>query len=183
MLRGYAVDAAHRAELVQVANSALEALIGKDITDIRGNGGDYQPPDFVEFDYPSHMDSAMIVAIDLESDLTFDPPNGDTVTARADVILSIEGSTFKADYFTDGGDDDLELVGELNNHYFQTSTSVRVRAVIEIDIEGGPGRFESTNIVLENNPGLSGERSSLQPELEFNSDPDTDPASDRKSVV
>ena len=177
LLRVYAVDAAHRAELVRVATGALEALVGKDITDELGYGGDYQPPDFVQFDYPSAMESAMIVAIDLESNFAFDPPNGDIVTARADVILSIEGNTYKADYFMDG-DDDLELVGELNDHYFETSTSVRARAVIEIDIEGGPGRFESTDIVLEDNPkpALSGEPSSA--ELDFNLDPELDPELD-----
>lgn len=170
LLRGYAVDAAHRAELVRVATAALEALVSKEITDELGYGGDYRSPDFVQFSYPSAMESAMIVAIDLESDFAFDLPNGDMVTGRADVILSIEGNTYKADYFVDG-DDALELVGELNDHYFETSTSVRARAVIEIDIEGGPGRFECMDIVLEDNPepALSRERSSAQ--LDFDPEP------------
>ena len=173
-LRGFAVDASYRAELVRVATGALEELTGKEITEGLEYGGEYQRPDFVQFDFPSAMESATIVAIDLESDLAFDPPNGDIVTAWAGVILSIEGNTYKADYFVDD-DDDLELVGELNDHYFETSTSVRARAMIEIDIEGGPGRFESTDIVLEDNPepALSGEQPSV--ELDFDLDPELDP--------
>jgi hypothetical protein len=174
LLRVYAVDAAHRAELVRVATGALEALVGKEITNEVGYGGDYQPPDFVQFDYPRAMESAMIVAIDLESDLSFDPPKGNIVNARADVVLSIEGNTYKADYFADG-DGEVELVGELNDHYFETSTSVRAHAVIGIDIEGGPGHFDITDIVLEDNlkPALSEEPTSI--ELDFNFDPDLDP--------
>ncbi|TFD45380.1 DUF4935 domain-containing protein [Cryobacterium frigoriphilum] len=177
LLRVDAVAAAHRAELVRVATGALEALVGKEINDELGYGGDYRPPDFVHFDYPSAMESAMIVAIDLESNFIFDPPNGDIVTARADVILSIEGNTYKADYFMNG-DDDVELVGELNDHYFETSTSIRARSVIEIEIEGGSGRFQSTDIVLEDNPNpsLSGEPSSV--ELDFNLEVELDPQLD-----
>ncbi len=171
LLRGYAIDAAHRAELVRASVAALESLVDEEITESLSYGGDYRRPDFVRFDVPSAMESASIVAVDLESDFDFDSPNGDTVTARADVVVSIEGNTYKGDYFMGDGDA-FELVGELNDHYFETSTSVRARALIEIDIEGGPGRFEATEIVLENNPAPPRSKNTSSVELRFDTEPE-----------
>lgn len=177
-----ATNAARRAGLVRVATHALESLINKEITEEIGYGGDYQRPDFVRFDFPSAMETAMIVAIDLESDFEFDAPNGDIVTGRADVVLSIDGNTYKGDFFGED-DDELLLVGELNDHYFETSTSVRAKAVIEIDTEHGPEELEVASVVLEDNPHpprpfvLAGTESDVEidPELSPKVSPEMDP--------
>jgi hypothetical protein len=172
LLRGYAINAAHRAEMVQVSLNALNALVGKEIAEKPGFGGHYESPDFVQFTYPDAIDNATIVAIDLESDFAFDPPNGDIVTAGVDVVLSINGDTRKADYFV--ADADLELVGELNDYYFETSTFVHARATIKIDIEGGLGHFESEKITLEDNKGPGGpnDLSSVELDIDLASEAD-----------
>jgi rRNA-processing protein FCF1 len=171
LLRGYAIGAAHRAELVRVSLEALQALIGEEVTEKLGYGGDYHRPNFARFDFPSTIESAVIAAIDLESDFVFGPPNGDTVSARVDVVASIEGYTYKGNYYVERHDD-LELVGELDDNYFETSATVHARAVIEIDIEGGPGHFDVSDIVLEDSPSPSASNVLTRVELDFGTSPE-----------
>ncbi|MFJ2980248.1 PIN domain-containing protein [Curtobacterium sp. NPDC087082] len=128
LLRGYAFDASRRAELVRVATEALDELVGQSMDEQLTYGGDYGLPDWVQFELPEIGGDLSIYGYDLESDFEFDAPDGDTVTGRADVVLSIEAG---------------DLFGE--------SDEVRARLTVDIDIED-PDAFEVTYIVLEDNP-------------------------------
>jgi rRNA-processing protein FCF1 len=128
LLRGYAFDASRRAELVRVATEALDELVGQPMDEQLTYGGDYGLPDWVQFELPEIGGDLSIYGYDLESDFEFDAPDGDTVTGRADVVLSIEAG---------------DLIGE--------SDEVRARLTVDIDIED-PDAFEVTYIVLEDNP-------------------------------
>jgi rRNA-processing protein FCF1 len=128
LLRGYAFDASRRAELVRVATEALDELVGQPMDEQLTYGGDYGLPDWVQFELPEIGGDLSIYGYDLESDFEFDAPDGDTVTGRADVVLSIEAG---------------DLFGE--------SDEVRARLTVDIDIED-PVAFEVTYIVLEDNP-------------------------------
>jgi rRNA-processing protein FCF1 len=127
LLRGYAFDASRRAELVRVATEALDELVGQSMDEQLTYGGDYGLPDWVQFELPEIGGDLSIYGYDLESDFEFDAPDGDTVTGRADVVLSIEAG---------------DLFGE--------SDEVRARLTVDIDIED-PDAFEVTYIVLEDN--------------------------------
>lgn len=148
--RSRATDAARRVGLVRVATDALESLVGKDITEQISYGGEYQNSDFADLDYPSALETGHIVAVDLETEISFEPPNGDIVTASADLVLSIDGVVSKGDYFGDE-EDDLWLVGELNDYYFEVSTEIRVHAVMQINTAQGTGHHEDVEIALTNN--------------------------------
>jgi len=162
--RAHAQDAAIRAALVRVATGALEELVGEEISERLTYGGDYGVPDFVQFELPPAMESATIVAIDLESDFAFHT-KGDTVTCNADLILSIEGATFKGDYSREN--DEVQITGVLNNYYYETTTSSRVRAVILIDVELGPDRFEVYDIALEDSPAPASVEHPTSLQLDF----------------
>lgn len=142
-----AVAAAARAELVKVATDALYALDGQDISVQMVYGGDYDLPDFVKFQVPP-MESQMIAAIDQNTEFTFDAAVDGIIKGSAEVVLSIEGATFKGDYFVEESGA-LSLLGELNNHYFETAATVDARALVEIDASGGAGSYQIANIVLE----------------------------------
>jgi len=128
LLRGYAFDASRRAELVRVATEALDELVGQPMDEQLTYGGDYGLPDWVQFELPEIGGDLSIYGYDLDSDFEFDAPAGDTVTGRADVVLSIEAG---------------DLFGE--------SDEVRARLTVDIDIED-PDAFEVTYIVLEDSP-------------------------------
>lgn len=142
-----AAEAAKRAELVRVATDALYGLDGQDISLQMVHGGDYDLPDFVKFQVPP-MESQMIVAIDQNTEFTFEDALDGIIKGSAEILLSIEGATFKGDYFVED-EGALELLGELNNHYFETGAAVDARAVVEIDTSGGRGTYQIANIVLE----------------------------------
>ncbi|MBF4607287.1 PIN domain-containing protein [Curtobacterium sp. VKM Ac-1393] len=149
LLRGYAFDASRRAELVRVATEALDELVGQPMDEELTYGGDYGLPDWVQFELPAIGGDLSIYGYDLESDFEFDAPDGDTVTGRADVVLSIEAG---------------DLFGE--------SDEVRARVTVDIDIEN-PAAFQVTYIVLEDNPRPSrpADPTSAQLDFELDSEP------------
>lgn len=139
--------------------------------------GYYGLPDFVQFELPPIMESATIVAIDLESDFTFEAVSGDTVTGSVNVTLSIEGATFKGDFFSED-DAELQIIGELNNHYYETATSLRARAVMTIDTEFGPDGFEVLDITLEDDPHPASDEDPTALQLDFDFSPETNSGPD-----
>ncbi|WP_394217033.1 PIN domain-containing protein [Brachybacterium vulturis] len=139
-------DADH-AELVRVATDALYALTDQDISLQMVHGGDYDYPEFVKFEVPP-MESQEIVAIDQCTEFTFEPEVDGAVTGSAQVRLSIEGATFKGDYLVES-EGILELIGELNNHYFETMATIEARAVVEIENCGDTGKYTIKSIALE----------------------------------
>lgn len=140
-------EAKRRAELVRVATDALYELDGQDISLQMTHGGDYGYPEFVKFEVPS-MESQQIVAIDQNTEYVFEEEVGGIVRGSADVSISIEGAIFKGDYFFED-EGALDVIGELNDHYFETAASVDARAVVEIDISGGEGNYRTESILLE----------------------------------
>ncbi|MDQ0539548.1 hypothetical protein QF011_002110 [Curtobacterium flaccumfaciens] len=150
LLRGYAFDASRRAELVRVATEALDELVGEPMDDVLIYGGDYGPPDWVQFDVPQIGGDLSIYGYgyDFESDFEFDAPDGDIVTGRADVILSIEAG---------------DLFGE--------SDEVRARLLVDIDI-GNPAAFAVTDIVLEDTPNPPRPADPTSVTLDFDLDPE-----------
>ncbi|TDN41939.1 uncharacterized protein DUF4935 [Curtobacterium flaccumfaciens] len=170
VLRGYAYDALRRAELVRVAIEAIEALVGKPISGEMDANGEYASPSFVQFDYPREIENAVIVGFEPDSDFEIDEAEGDTVVLRVEVSVGIEGSTLKADYYA--ADDELDIVGELTDHYWETSTWVRARAVVTIDTEHGRGQYDVDDVVLENNPNPPRPADPTSVTLDFDIDPD-----------
>ncbi|RPE73818.1 MULTISPECIES: PIN domain-containing protein [unclassified Frondihabitans] len=165
LLRGYAFDASRRAELVRVATEALDELVGQPMDEELTYGGDYGLPDWVQFELPAIGGDLSIYGYDFESEFEFEAPDGDTVTGRADVVLSIEAG---------------DLFGE--------SDEVRTRVTVEVDIED-PAAFEVTWIVLEDNPSppRPADPTSVQLDFEFDPDPgdleiDPDPGDPRDAV-
>lgn len=126
-------EAALTATRITAATNALYELVDQDISMQMVYGGDYDYPDFVKFEVPP-MESAMISYIDQVGGFTLEPgPDSDVVVATADVVLSLEGVVFKGDWFVDGGES-VQIFGERNDHYFEGSSEVTVRAVVELDI-------------------------------------------------
>ena len=148
LLRGYAFDASRLTELVRAATGALDKLVGEPMDEELAYGGNYDRPSWVQFDVPWIGESLSIYGYDIESEFEFDPPDGDIVTGRADVVLAIEAG----DVFGD-------------------SDEVRARLVVEIDMED-PERLLVTNIVLENNANrrVFADRTSVP--LDLDVDPD-----------
>lgn len=141
------VEAASRALLVSVATNALYELTGKDISMAMVYGGDYDYPEFVEFTTPA-VESGYIGGIDQDSEFEF-VESGGIVTATADAILYIEGAVYKGDWFPDDADS-TQIQGELNDHYFETSSEVAVRVVVEIDTSDATP--QALSIVLQDQP-------------------------------
>lgn len=141
---------AEHAALVRVATDALFELDGQEVTEQLQYGGDYGHPSFVRFPLPA-MDNGTIVAIDQDSEFVVERVSGAKATATAEVLVSVNGSTYIGDYpFDDeGGAGALEIVGDLNDHYFETSIGIPLRAVVEIDTTGGPDSYQSFEIILE----------------------------------
>ncbi|MFJ3321996.1 PIN domain-containing protein [Curtobacterium sp. NPDC086286] len=173
VLRGYALDASRRAELVSVAFDAIQALIGNSIEDEMDASGGYSPPAFVQFDFPQEMESARIVAFEPDSDFQIDDVNGDLVVVRVELSVGLEGNTLKADYYV--ADEDIQILDVLNDYYFETMTWVRARAVVTIDTEQGSGHYDDVTVVLENNPNPPRSTDSTSVTLDF--DIDSEPAS------
>lgn len=140
-------QAAARAVLVTVATNALYQLVGEDISMRMGYGGDYDYPDFVRFKVPV-MESGSIDSIDQTSEFEFTEA-GETVTATADALLYIEGAVFKSDWYTSDSET-VCISGELNDHYFEASSEVAVRVVVEVDVSDGCPQVVS--IVLDDLP-------------------------------
>ncbi|GGL02830.1 hypothetical protein GCM10007382_23390 [Salinibacterium xinjiangense] len=168
LLRARASEVARHAELVRVASDTLESLVSEEISEQMVYGGEYDYPAFVNFQVPA-MESATIDAIDLETEFVFEETTAETVTGRADVIVSIEGATYKSDYFS-ANHDDLDLIGDLNDHYFSTSTSAHVSAVITIDVSDGHGEFTGVSIVLVDRPDKLEREPQVDPEHHGQSD-------------
>lgn len=148
LLRGYAFDASRRAELVRVATEALDELVGQPMDEELTYGGDYGLPDWVQFKLPAIGGNLSIYGYDFESEFEFEATDGDTVTGRADVALSIEAGN---------------LFGE--------SDEVRTRVTVEVDTED-PAAFEVTCIVLEDNPSPPRPADPTSVQLDFEFDPD-----------
>ncbi|WP_341358933.1 PIN domain-containing protein [Georgenia sp. M64] len=147
-------EAAARAALVTAATDALYELAGEDISLQLVNSGDYDYPDFVQFEIPD-MESASISYIDQTTAFEFaEDRSTRTVTATADALISIEGVVFKGDWLSDEGET-MSLLGVLNDHYFEASSDVSVRVVVELDTSGDSP--EVLSIVLQPGPA-SGSR-------------------------
>lgn len=140
-------EAAVHADLVRIATDALYALNGQNISQQTVYGGDYNYPDFVKFQVPP-MESQEIVAIDQITEFIFEDAIDGTINGSAAVGLSIEGATFKGDYLVES-EGILELIGELNNHYFETVATVEARAVVEIENCRATGKYTIKSIALE----------------------------------
>ena len=134
------------AALVTAATEALYELVDRDISLQQVYGGDYDYPDFVQFHVPA-METCSITYIDQTTEFEFaEDKAAGTVTATANALIYIEGAVFKGDWFTDGGES-MTLSGELNDHYFEASSEVSVRVVVELDTSGGSP--EVLSIVLQ----------------------------------
>lgn len=152
------VESAAQAALVTLATNALYELVGKEISLQMVYGGDYDYPDFVNFTTPA-VESGCISDIDQTSEFELADAD-DTVTVTADALIYIEGTVFKGDWYMDDTET-VQILGELNDHYFETSTEVAVRVVVEIDkSETSP---QVVSIVLEDQP--SGPDASAPDEL------------------
>lgn len=110
-------------------------------------GGDCDYPDFVKFTI-QRLESANITDIDQTSELELSD-EGESLVATADATIYIEGGVFKGDWFSEKGDS-VRIAGELNEHYFEASSEVEVRVVVEIDVTGDSP--EPVRIVLEDRP-------------------------------
>jgi len=138
--------AAAHAALVTAATDGLYALVDQEISMQMVYGGDYDYPDFVKFTMPA-VESGSISYIDQTSEFEF-VKQGEIVIGTAEALLTIEGSIFKADWYMDP--ESARIQGELNDHYFETSSEVEVRVIVEIDASGG--NAEVVSITLEDPP-------------------------------
>lgn len=123
--------------LVTAATEALYELEGKAVEMQMGYGGDYDYPEFVKFTVPA-FESSVITSIDQTSQFTFEESSDspDVLVGTANAIITLEGGVHKGDWFADD-EHSVEITGELNDHYFEASSEVAVRAVVALDIEGG----------------------------------------------
>jgi len=124
---------AAQAAQARAATDALYELVGQEAGLQLVHGGDYDYPDFVKFSVPE-IDSPYIGDIDQISEFELSA-EGETVTATAEAIVYLEGGVFKGDWFMDD-DGSVRIQGELNKHYFEASSDVPVRVVVEIDTSG-----------------------------------------------
>ncbi|MAO81908.1 MAG: hypothetical protein CMH82_14860 [Nocardioides sp.] len=142
--------AAKTREMVEAATNELFSLDGKDVSMQMVYGGDYDYPDFVKFEMPS-LESAMIAAIDQNTSWAFDEEVDGVVSGTSDVVLSLRGTVEKSTWFQEDGGE-FEIYDDLNDWYFDVGAMIFARAVVEIDVSGGPGQYRVTSIVLENAP-------------------------------
>lgn len=145
-----AAKAASHAAFVTIATNALFELVGKDVSLQMVYGGEYDYPDFVKFTLPG-MESGYVADIDQTTEFEFVEERG-VVTASARAWISIEGATSKGDWFADAGES-VNMIGEINDHYFETSSEVAVVALVEIDLGGELP--EAVSVVLEDDPSAS----------------------------
>lgn len=142
--------AAKKREMVEAATNELFSLDGRDASMQMVYGGEYDYPDFVEFQMPS-LESAIIAAIDQNTSWVFDDEADGVVSGTSEVVLSVQGVVEKSTWFQqDGGD--FELYDDLNDWYFEVGATIFARAVVEIDVSDGPGHYRVTSIVLEDAP-------------------------------
>jgi hypothetical protein len=134
---------ATQAAQVTAATDALYELVGQEVSEQLVYGGDYGYPDFVNFTVPE-IEGAYISGIDQTSG--FEISEGETLTATAEANVYLEGAVLKGDWYVDQGAS-IELGGELNKHYFDASSEVQVRVVVEMEMSGD--RPEVVSIVLE----------------------------------
>ncbi len=133
--------AAHVA-LVAAATNALYALAGEEISQQMVYGGDYEYPEFVQFELPA-METCSISDIDQVTEFEFDEDETThTVTATAEALINLEGAVFKGDWFIDEGET-MSLYGELNDHYFEANSEVAVQVVVELDTSGDTADVQS----------------------------------------
>lgn len=142
--------AAKTREMVEVATNELFSLDGKDVSIQMVYGGDYDYPDFVKFQMPS-LESAMIAAIDQNTSWAFEEEVDGVVSGTSEVVLAIQGVVEKSTWFQEDGGE-FEIYDDLNDWYFDVGATIFARAVVEIDVSGGPGRYRVTSIVLEDTP-------------------------------
>lgn len=151
---------ADHAERVRVATDSLFELAGVEISEHLVAGGDYGMPDFVEFGLP-WMENAEISGIDQLTEFVFEPvgaPDDGIVVGRADAEINLEGYTHKSDIpwellDGEGEESSLSIIGDLNDHYYETSTEIVVEVVATIDTSGGLGHYETQEIVLREKVG------------------------------
>lgn len=141
-------SAAAQAALVTLAANELYELVGKEISLQMVYGGEYDYPDFVKFTTPG-VESGYITDIDQTSEFELASADG-TTTVTADALIYIEGAVFKGDWHIDDAES-LNIMGELNDHYFETSSEVAVRVVVELDTSETSPRV--LRIALEDQPG------------------------------
>jgi hypothetical protein len=134
---------ATQAAQVTAATDALYELVGQEVSEQLVYGGDYGYPDFVDFTVPE-IEGAYISGIDQTSG--FDISEGETLIATAEANVYLEGAVFKGDWYVDQGGS-IELGGEINKHYFDASSEVPVRVVVEIEMNGE--KPEVTSILLK----------------------------------
>jgi len=134
------VEADAHAALVTTATDALYSLVDKDISLHMVYGGDYDYPDFVKFTMPA-VESGFISYIDQATEFEF-IKRGEVVIGTSEAFLTIEGAVYKGDWDTES----VTIQGELNDHYFETSSEVEVRVLVEIDASGD--KAELVSIVL-----------------------------------
>jgi hypothetical protein len=138
--------AAAYAALVKAATDGLYALVDQDISIQTVYGGDDGYPDFVKFTMPP-VESGFISYIDQTTEFAF-VEKGEIVTGTAEALLTIEGALYKADWYMDA--ESVTIQGELNDHYFETSSEVEVLVVVEIKASGDTA--EVVSISLEDPP-------------------------------
>lgn len=145
--------------LVAAATDALYGLEGQGVEMRIAYSGDYDYPDFVKFTVPG-IEGAVITSIDQTSEFTFSksPATPDVLIATTNAIITIEGGVYKADWFVEE-ESGVEITGELNDHYFEGSSEVEVRAIVELDIEGG--NVTAGDVVLEDDAPQAGTENQL----------------------
>lgn len=118
---------------VTAATNALYELIGEEVGVQLAYGGDYERPDFVEFEVPG-IESPYITDITQITEFSF-KSEGPLITATTDAEISLEGAIFKGDWFMDDSES-IEIVGELNNHYFDAYSSLVVTVIVKMVMDG-----------------------------------------------
>lgn len=111
-----------RGDLVKAAADALYDLVHTDV-----------PDELV----PTPMEGAVIVGIDQTTEFTFeeDPASPDTVVARCEAILTVEGGVYRGDWYADEGA--VTISGQLNDHYLEGSAEVEVTVIVQLDVQEG----------------------------------------------
>nr|WP_154923548.1 PIN domain-containing protein [Microbacterium testaceum] len=111
-----------RADLVKAATDALYDLVYTDV-----------PDELV----PAPMEGAVIAGIDQTTEFTFeeDPASPDTVVARSEAVLTVEGGVYRGDWFADEGA--VTISGQLNDHYLEGSAEVEATVIVELNLDEG----------------------------------------------
>jgi len=141
------VEAAALADLITAATNALYGLLNQEISQQMIYGGEYDYPDFVRFEVPA-MESGQISDIEQSTEFVISDGEGPgNVIATCEATIFLDGVAFKGDWFADGGET-MTLSAALNDHYFEVSSEILVRVVVELDTSGDSPQVSS--VVLEN---------------------------------